>query len=798
MNTPLIGHQVPPAPAPRVKPLFPHQRVIYLALVLVAALAAEAVTSVQHVSDRARLAEVSLRHIEGMTHDLNALEVETLADQKFTLQRQFHKQDVDLHMRQELSTLRTLLPQDASQRQLFGAYSRYQQAEDVELRRVRQGNAKGASKIARTRVQPAFAELSGLIADILARNDTVALQANAYADTATTAIMLCAALLIGILFRRTSQANRAAAESAVRVAAQETLRESHHRFQALAANASDVIAILAADGIIHYVSPNAARLWGYDPETLFGTPISSLTRSEDGELLQALLTQAAGAVPEASLKAELRIRYAVGTVCLAEVVLTNLLDEPAVGGIVMTCRDITERKAFEAQLAHQAFHDVLTGLPNRALLMERLTHALSRASRTGTPVGLIFLDLDNFKVINDSLGHEAGDSLLITVAERLRACVRPGDTVARLGGDEFTVLLEDLNDEGQAPGLAERIVEVLRTPVNVGGRELFVTGSLGIAVSLDDARTPDDLLRDADTAMYQAKNRGKGQGVVFDLSMNLRAVERLELETDLRRALECAEFRVYYQPIMFLDSGKISEVEALVRWEHPERGLVPPAKFVPLAEETGLIVPLGDWVLAQSCRQAREWQNQYPTEPPLTVSVNLSARQLQQPDLVERVAAVLAETGLSAAHLKLEITESVMMQDADVTILMLHQLKALGVRLAVDDFGTGYSSMAYLSSLPIDTLKIDRSFVGKMGRHEQDEAIVRAIVNLAKTLKLHITSEGIETPDQLAQLQNLGCDRGQGFLFAEPLTSEDLGGLLATAWSQERPRVLSGADRLAA
>lgn len=783
MNTVPDQCDHPSSSISKERSFLPQPRLISLLLALFAMVASVAVTSVQHRSDRARLAEISLRHIEGMTHDLNALEEEALADRQYTLKRQFHKQEVDFQMRQELSTLRTLLPQDIAQRRLFGAYRRYQEAQDTELHLIRAGNVAEGEALAGSRVNPAFEELSGLVADILARNDTVASKAGASADAGTIGILLGATLLIGVLFQRYSIANRNVAAAAIRVAAQETLRESHHRYQALAANASDVIAILSAEGRIEYLSPNAMRLWGYSPATLEDTSVLSLMLPDEIERLQTLLHQAAETESGVSLTTEFHIRYQNEMACLNEVVLTNLLDEPAVAGVVMTCRDVTERKAFEEQLAHQAFHDTLTGLPNRALLMERLGHALKRAVRTQMPVGLVFLDLDNFKVINDSLGHDAGDGLLISVAERLQTCVRPGDTVARLGGDEFTLLLEDLADEGQAVVLAQRIVDVLSAPVHVGGRELFVTGSLGIALSLGDQRTPDDLLRDADTAMYQAKTAGKGRCVTFDFSMNLRAVERLELETDLRHALEYDEFCVDYQPIMLLDSGQICEVEALVRWRHPRRGWIEPSKFIPLAEETGLIVPLGHWVLREACRQTREWHRLYPSEPRLTVNVNLSARQLQQSDIVECVSQVLSETGLAAAYLKLEITESVMVQNTDATIPKLHQLKEIGVRLAVDDFGTGYSSMAYLSSLPLDTLKIDRSFVGKIGGHEEDEAIIRAIVTLAKTLNLHITSEGIETQGQLAQLKELGCDRGQGYLFAQPLPGDALGELLASGWS---------------
>ena len=450
-------------------------------------------------------------------------------------------------------------------------------------------------------------------------------------------------------------------------------------------------------------------------------------------------------------------------------------------------------RASEEHLAHQAFHDTLTRLPNRALFVDRLRRSLARSTWRGRLVAVLFLDLNDFKTINDSLGHEAGDKLLVLVAAQLQTCLRPGDTVARLGGDEFTVLLEELHDISEAEKVAERIVEALRKPLLLKGREVFTGASIGIALSQDgdtgEAEHSDRLLRDADTAMYQAKNSGTGsRWVVFNRTMNYQAMERLELEADLRRALLNDEFRVFYQPIIRLDTGAVDGTEALVRWVHPQQGLIAPDRFIPLAEENGLIVPLGKWVLGEACRQTRAWHGQYPESPSLVVSVNVSGRQLQDGDIVQDIADILTQTGLPASCLKLELTESVMMVDAESTIAKLYAIKDLGVRLAVDDFGTGYSSMAYLSNFPLDTLKIDRSFVSRLNETEdEDGAIVRAIVTLAKTLNLRVTGEGIETDGQKNQLRDLGCDFGQGYLFAHPLTSEAVEGLLAQASKKTRP-----------
>lgn len=436
-----------------------------------------------------------------------------------------------------------------------------------------------------------------------------------------------------------------------------------------------------------------------------------------------------------------------------------------------------KRQRAEEQLIHHAFHDVLTDLPNRALFMNRLGHAVSLAKRREDYLfAVLFVDLDRFKVINDSLGHMAGDQLLVAIASRLKKCLRPGDTVARLGGDEFTILLEDIKDARQAASVAERIQMELALPFNLSGHEVFSTASIGIALSTISYEHPEDLLRDANTAMHRAKELGRARHEVFGIDMHIQAVMLLQLETDLRRAVERQEFQIHYQPIVSLKNSAITGFEAVVRWQHPQRGLIYPAEFIPVAEETGLILPIGQWVLRQACQQMHTWQKQFPADrlaatSPLTLSINLSGKQFSQPDLVEQIQQILQETGLKARSLKLEITESVIMENAESATAMLLQLQALGIELYMDDFGTGYSSLSYLHHFPVDTLKIDRSFVNRIGVDDESSKIVQTLITLAHILGMNVIAEGVETMEQLLQLKELGCEYGQGYFFSKPLNS---------------------------
>ncbi len=602
-----------------------------------------------------------------------------------------------------------------------------------------------------------------------------------------------AAILTSLAFARQLLSTR----ETIRDLKVSTAFNNEARFRALIQHSSDVITIVDPDGTIRYVSPSVSTVLGHDATTLTNTTLASLLHPDDVVRAMTFLAELSqstdvsnGALPGAR-KCEWRIAHANGSWMTVDNVGTNLLAEPVVGGLVLNTRDVTEQAVIKSQYMHQAFHDPLTDLANRSLFLYEVEHALARSQRPGLPVTVLFLDLDNFKTVNDSLGHAEGDRMLIESARRLSNCVRETDIIARLGGDEFAVLVEQTESERDVLEIADRIAEALSRPFMLRGKQVFVNASIGIARNVPGGTT-DDLVRNADLAMYVAKTRGKGQYVLFEPSMHAAALDRLVMEADLRKAIEREELYLEYQPIVILETGAIVGAEALVRWCCRERGMVPPNVFIPIAESTGLITAIGRWVLRKACRTAKQWERERGAS--MRITVNLSGRQLQEPGVVDDVRNALAESDLDASHLVLELTESMLMQNTDLSMTRLNALKALGVSLAIDDFGTGYSSLSYLQRYPIDILKIDKAFVDVIDKGGEGPVLASAIVALGETLRLRTVAEGIERDSQRTQLMALGCTLGQGYLFAKPLAAEDFWVILQTRGAQSyeathRPRV---------
>ncbi|MCE0537007.1 EAL domain-containing protein [Kineosporia rhizophila] len=557
------------------------------------------------------------------------------------------------------------------------------------------------------------------------------------------------------------------------------LNTSHKRFQALVENSSDVVSMVDRHGRIIYLSDSVARVFGVPPQIMIGRDIQEYLDEPSRRSMTETLTGIA-AEPLATATLEIGAIFPDGRRVTIENTMTNLLDDPSVQAIVLNSRDISERRQLEDELVHQAFHDSLTGLANRSLFLDRVRHAMRRRTNGTESVGVLFLDLDGFKEVNDSLGHATGDALLVDVARRLTGCLRPGDTIARLGGDEFAILVEGATSGDEFVTVASRIREAMEAAIVIDGRDLFIRASIGIASAPVGTVGADQLIRNADLAMYRAKERQDGEPALYDPSMHSTLVERLALEAELRKAIADEQLQVHYQPTYILDSGDLVGVEALVRWPHPERGMVPPDVFIPLAEQTGLIHDLGRFVLRQACFQGQEWSQLSPSMP-LSIGVNVSGKQLQRRDFADEVNRALLESGLAAEHLVLEMTESVLMNDTESTVRTLQALKDLGIRIAIDDFGTGYSSLSYLHRFPVDILKIDRSFVERLSGADAEDNLVQSIVQLGHTLKLETIAEGIEEHGQLMALRRLGCTMAQGYHFGRPGPAEVVSKLVAAS-----------------
>jgi diguanylate cyclase (GGDEF)-like protein/PAS domain S-box-containing protein len=553
--------------------------------------------------------------------------------------------------------------------------------------------------------------------------------------------------------------------------AEQAARQSEARFRALVQNSSDVILLVDADTVVRYQTPSAERVLGYAADALVGRRLAAIVHGDDIPKFSGLIAQALGSAGVTG-PGEVRLHRDDGSWLFVEITVTNLVDNTELSGLVLTVRDVHERKMLEERLSYQAFHDPLTGLANRALLTNRLSHALASARREVRTVALLLLDLDHFKTVNDSLGHAAGDQVLIEVSRRLESCVRLSDTAARLGGDEFAVLLQDTEGETMALDVASRITRALRLPFSTEGQEVFLGASIGVAITSEPRDSAGDLIRNADVAMYTVKQQGRGRVAVFEPGMLATAVDRIELEADLRHAVERKELAVFFQPILRLEDEAVVGAEALLRWRHPRRGLLYPGEFLPLAEDNELIASIGAWVLEESCRRAVGWGASTPDGRPLVVSVNLAGRQLRDPRFRDEVAAVLRETGLPAERLVLEVTESLPLLETGVVVETLRELRSLGVRIAIDDFGSGYSSLSYLQHLPVDMIKLHQSFVDGLEARGHASPLLRGIVDLGRAMGLSVIAEGIETSFQASVLRECGCELAQGFLFGQGMEPE--------------------------
>ncbi|RKQ87700.1 PAS domain S-box-containing protein/diguanylate cyclase (GGDEF)-like protein [Solirubrobacter pauli] len=663
----------------------------------------------------------------------------------------------------DLQRLHELEPGDASVNGVAAAFAAAYAAELPAINMMRDDPAR-ARGLAVSHFAPRMLEVERRLDVAIAGQAHAAAAARTRAGAATAGSLVCGLLLLGLLAWIVARARR-------RAAMLEHGREAERRLRALVRHSSSVVVVIDADTLVLWVTESVERVLGLSPSTLIGRPLLDRVHREDrgiAEELHAELLTGSG-----TREVTLRLEDGSGTVRHVEVIAENHIDDPLIGGVLLNLRDVTQHLALENQLRRQAFHDTLTGLPNRALFEDRLAQALARERRHGGAVGVLFVDLDDFKLVNDSLGHAAGDELLRAVATRLADGLRDTDTAARFGGDEFAVLLPELVDGlAEAEGVAERLRAALQLPVDVRGQALTLTASVGIALAAG-GDTSEDVLRNADVAMYAAKERGKGRLAAFEREMHERAVERLELGRDLECALGRGQLSLAYQPIVRLEDHTLFGVEALLRWEHPCSGPISPARFIPIAEATGLIVPIGEWVLRTACRQLAEWE-----DPALQLSVNVSVRQLADPGFVATVADVLAETGIAPQRLTLELTEGLLADDGEDTLERFRALKVLGVRLAIDDFGTGYSALSYLRAFPIDVLKIDRSFLRGVTEDAERARLVHGIIEMGRSLQLAIVTEGIEEPAQAALMHELRAELGQGYLFSRPVPPDRIAVLL--------------------
>ncbi len=754
---------------------------LLMVLALVIALAAWLATrQVNSQADSRRRAQLFLAQLEQEASRLRLLEERALREGSSTATDLAAS---DRAIGQAMAELERLDPGGDAVARVSEALDEYLANAAGVFERLQLGDPEGARQWFRERSAPSFELLSEAAFLSTAFYSAQATRALRRSQLGTAGAIGAEALLIGVLSLIFERNRRA---TAARFAAERARSEAH--FRSLVQNSADVISVLDQEGTVRYSSPAVKRVLGYSPEDRIGKSTFTLLHPDDRPTAQNALAKVL-AGPGATTRLELRASHVDGSFRWIEVSAVNLLDDPNVGGVVLNYRDVTERRHLQEQLRHQALHDPLTQLANRALFKNLVEHALASVDRHQRQVAVLYIDLDGFKQVNDTLGHEAGDQLLIAVAERLRFSLRGGDAAARLGGDEFAVLL-DQADESIANLVAERILGVLRKPVLAGGQEVRVDASLGITLSGLARRDPGELLNEADLAMYVAKSEGKGRIVLYRPGLEARVKRGLTHASDFERALERQEFTLHYQPIVSLADGRVTGVEALVRWRNPdEDSLLPPAEFLPLAEEIGFMIPLGRWVMREACHQVGMWQTAFPSDPPLVLSVNLSAGQFHDAGLVDDIVAVLGSSGLPASSLVLEVTESVLMKYGRLAAGKLGELRKLGVRLAIDNFGGNHSALSYLRELPVDIVKIDRSNVLSLGASGSDRELMQGIVALALKLNLLTVAEGVELDGQYTRLDAMGCELGQGYFFSRPQVPAVIEAVLRAVATGGDPRI---------
>jgi len=721
-------------------------------------------------ADQNRETEAALSRIETRAQEIHTLGWLVTTTQEVSPEAEQQVQAAKRDLSQTAAALRPETYNRDTFDKIRPALANYIQAADRQLQLVRTGYFEDAEDIDFQQVTPQFEALQYQVHDASEKEAKLAEEKRfkSRIELATAILLSFGSLILGLLFQRQAHLGELMRTK------QAALEQSEERFRALTEKSTDIVFITDSAAVINYVSPSVKTALGLESESFLGVNLGELVHRDDLPRLAATLSTEKGQ----QVAVEFRLRHSDGTWLYFECLVRNLLSQRNINGLVFNAREITERKTAEEQLLHNASHDQLTGLPNRVLFLNRLEAIVDRVKRHPSQLAaVLFIDLDDFKVVNDCLGHASGDELIVEFGKRLKGCMRGDGTIARMGGDEFTVLLEEVSDPSDAIRVAQRIHAASTKPFVLNGQEVFKDVSIGIAL-VAQRESAESVLQNADLAMYRAKSKGRGCSELFDAAMQEQVMGRLQMETQLRRALQNDELRLFYQPIVAAGTGRIEGFEALLRWQPKGSDSIPPNVFIPLAEQSGLIVPIGSWVLSTACMQAVSWHRRYPSDQPLYVSINISGRQFSHPSFIGHVKDALEQSGIDARCVKLELTETAAMKDAPSTEKTMSQLHALGVKLSIDDFGTGYSSLSYLRRFAVDTLKIDQSFVSKMEESRENYAIVRTVVALSRSLGLDVVAEGVETLGQLEKLKLADCDSAQGYLFSKPLPAHAVNSLL--------------------